>query len=111
MPTAYLGEFEQQLLLVILRLGAGAYGVEIARELEQQTGRRVSRVALYATLDRLERKGLLRWKLAKGTPARRELPRRGYAVTPGGVAALRSSRETLNRLWRGVEHLLKGSPS
>jgi PadR family transcriptional regulator PadR len=53
MATAYLGEFEHLLLLAILRLGAGAYGLPIARELETRAGRRVSRGALYTSLDRL----------------------------------------------------------
>jgi PadR family transcriptional regulator, regulatory protein PadR len=106
--ATYLGEFERHLLLAILRLGGEAYGVNIARELEAQADRKVSRGALYATLDRLERKGLVRWKPESGAAARRGLPRRAYTVTAGGRAALRESRERLHRLWRGVEHLLKG---
>src|SRR3954468_23346850 len=109
--AAYLGEFEQHRLLAILRLGAEAFGPNIARELEAQADRKVSRGALYATLDRLERKGLVRWKPEPGTTARRGLPRRTYTVTAGGRAALRESRDRLHRLWRGVEHLLKGPVS
>jgi PadR family transcriptional regulator len=110
MPDPYLGEFEHQLLLVVLGLGPAASGVDIARELEARAGRKVSRGALYATLDRLETKGLLRWKLAPGYAARDGLPRRQYAVTAAGIATLRASREVLQRLWRGVEHLLKPTP-
>ena len=102
----YLGEFEQLLLLTVLRLGAEAYGVDIARDLEARAGRRVSRGALYTSLDRLENKGLLRWKAGAGTPEREGLPRRLYHVTPTGVAALRESRDILKRMWRGIEHLL-----
>ena len=72
----YLGEFEQQMLLVIVRLGDEANGAEIARELERRAGRRVSRGALYTTLDRLEDKGLVRWTTVPGTEARDGLPRR-----------------------------------
>jgi DNA-binding PadR family transcriptional regulator len=104
---AYIGEFEQLLLLAVLRLEAEAYGLEIARELEARAGRAVSRSALYTSLDRLEDKGLVRWKAASGTPARNGLPRRLYEVTPAGVAALRASREVLRRMWRGIEHHLK----
>jgi PadR family transcriptional regulator len=104
---AYLGEFEQLLLLAVLRLGAEAYGLDIARELEARAGRTVSRGALYTSLDRLEDKGLLRWKAAEGTPARNGLPRRLYAVTPAGMLALRASRDTLRRMWRGLDHLFK----
>jgi PadR family transcriptional regulator len=107
----YLGEFEQHLLLAILRLGGEAYGPNIARELEVEADRKVSRGALYATLDRLERKGLVRWKPEPGGAARRGLPRRTYSVSAGGRAALRESRDRLHRLWRGVEHLLKGPVS
>jgi PadR family transcriptional regulator, regulatory protein PadR len=106
-PPAYLGEFEQLLLLAVLRLDAEAYGLDIARELEARAGRTVSRGALYTSLDRLEDKGLLRWKTAVGSDARGGLPRRLYAVTPAGVSALRASRDTLRRMWRGVEHLLR----
>jgi DNA-binding PadR family transcriptional regulator len=104
---AYLGEFEQLLLLAVLRLDADAYGLDIARELEARAGRSVSRGALYSSLDRLEDKGLLRWKTAVGSDARGGLPRRLYSVTPAGVSALRASRDTLRRMWRGVEHLLR----
>src|SRR3954471_1726667 len=106
MATAYLGEFEHLLLLTVLRLGSEAYGLDIARELEDRAGRRVSRGALYTSLDRLETKGLLRWKVAAGTPEREGLPRRRYTVTAAGVAALRESRDVLKRMWRGLEHLL-----
>jgi PadR family transcriptional regulator, regulatory protein PadR len=102
---SYLGEFEQLLLLTVLRLGSDAYGVEIARDLESRAGRRVSRGALYTSLDRLEDKGFLRWKAGAGPPQREGLPRRLYAVTPGGIAALRESRNVLRRMWRGIEHL------
>jgi PadR family transcriptional regulator len=107
MAPAYLGEFEQLLLLAILRLGSDACGLEIARELDATAGRAISRGALYTSLDRLEDKGLLRWKVAAGTPERRNLPRRQYAVTPAGLAALRASRDTLLRMWRGLDDVLK----
>jgi PadR family transcriptional regulator PadR len=104
---AYLGEFEQLLLLAVLRLGAGAHGLDIARELGARAGRTVSRGALYTSLDRLEDKGLVRWNAAEGTPARNGLPRRLYVVTPAGMAAVRASRDTLRRMWRGLDHLFK----
>lgn len=106
MPPAYLGEFEQLLLLAILRLGSAAFAPEIARELEARADRRVSRGHLYTSLDRLEEKGLLRWKVMSGTDVRDSLPRRAYTVTPAGVAALRASRDVLQRMWRGLEELL-----
>ena len=105
--TQPIGELEQLILLAILRLGPGAYGLSIARELEAQAGRRLSRGALYTSLDRLEAKGFLRWKLEAGGPERQSLPKRVYTVLPRGVAALRSSQRILRRMWRGLDRVLK----
>ena len=102
-----LGEFEHLLLLAILRLGADAYGLTIARELEEHAKRRVSRGALYTTLDRLEAKGLVRWKIGPGTRERGGLPRRCYTVSARGIAALRSSQQILQQMWRGLDDVLK----
>ena len=86
-PPAYLGEFEQLLLLAVLRLGAAAFAPDIARELESRAGRSVSRGHLYTSLDRLEDKGLLRWRAMPGHAARDGLPRRLYTVTAAGLTA------------------------
>jgi len=110
MPPAYLGEFEQQVLLVILRLGGEAYGPAIGMELERRAGRRVSRGALYTTFDRLEDKGLLRWRTVPGTEARDGLPRRLYAVTAAGLTALRAARDVVRSLWDGLDARLKKEP-
>jgi PadR family transcriptional regulator, regulatory protein PadR len=109
MRPAPLGELEQLILLAALRLGAEAYGLSIARELEAHAGRRLSRGALYTSLERLELKGLIRWKLESGGPERRGLPKRMYAVTPRGVAALRASQRILRRMWSGLDDVLKES--
>jgi DNA-binding PadR family transcriptional regulator len=106
--TSPIGELEQLILLAILRLGPDAYGLSIARELETQAGRRLSRGALYTSFDRLEAKGWLRWKLEAGGPERQGLPRRIYTVTAHGVAALRTSQQVLQRMWRGLDRVLKG---
>jgi DNA-binding PadR family transcriptional regulator len=107
MAPAYLGEFEHLLLLTVLRLGSTAYGVDIARELEARAGRQVSRGALYTSLDRLEDKGLLRWRVMPGNAARDGLPRRLYTVTAAGLTALRASRNVLQRMWQGLDQVLK----
>jgi DNA-binding PadR family transcriptional regulator len=105
--TTVLGELEQLILLAILRLGADAYGLCIARELETQAGRRLSRGALYTSLERLEAKGLVRWRLEAGGPERQALPKRVYTVMPRGVAAVRGSQQVLRRMWQGLGHVLK----
>ena len=107
MSSLPLGEFEQLVLLAILRLGADAYGVTVAGELEQRAGRRVSRGALYTTLDRLETKGLVRWKISAGSRERDGLPRRCYAVSERGLASLRASRQVLKRMWSGLDDVLR----
>jgi PadR family transcriptional regulator, regulatory protein PadR len=70
MGMDHLGEFEQVVLLSVLRLGSGAYGVPIRQEIKLRAKRRVTIGALYATLDRLEAKGYLRSWLADPTPRR-----------------------------------------
>ena len=59
------------------------------------------------SLDRLETKGFLRWRLEQGGPARQELPKRVYTVLPRGLSALRSSQRILRRMWRGLDYILK----
>jgi PadR family transcriptional regulator, regulatory protein PadR len=106
----YLGEFEQLVLLAVLRLRDEATGVGIAATLEKEAGRRVARGALYTTLDRLEDKGLVSWRLIAGGEARARVPRRLYAVTPRGLTALRASHQVLRRMARGLEAVLKETP-
>lgn len=108
--TPPIGELEQLLLLAVLRLGSDAYGLSIARELEAQAGRRLSRGALYTSLDRLEGKGFVRWTLETGGPERQGLPKRVYVVLPRGLAALRASQRILRRMWRGLDRVLKEQP-
>src|SRR5688500_11424468 len=104
---AILGELEHLVLLSILRLRTEAYGLSIARELQAQAGRPLSRGALYTSLDRLELKGLVRWHLETGGPERRGLPKRVYSLTPRGVTAVRASHKLLKRMWRGLDDVLK----
>ncbi len=102
----YLGEFEQLVLLAALRLKEEAFGPGIAAELEERAGRRVSRGALYGTLDRLEKKGFLNWTEDVGGPERSGQPMRLFQVTKEGLAALRASREAVRKLEAGLEELL-----
>jgi DNA-binding PadR family transcriptional regulator len=101
-----LGEFEQLVLLAVLRLGDDAYGVPIQRELEERAGRRVTVGALYATLDRLEGKRLLHSWFADPTPQRGGRSKRYFRPTPEGLEALAESKAALDRMWQGVR--LKG---
>jgi len=106
MRAAFPGEFEQMVLLAILQLGDDAFALQVIRELDGRAGRRVSRGALYKTLERLEGKGFLEWEVEDPTPGRGGHPRRRFRVTPAGVAALQTSRDALFRLWKGLDAVL-----
>jgi PadR family transcriptional regulator PadR len=106
MSAAYLGEFEQIVLLAVLRLGEGAYGVPIRQAIAERAGRPVTVGALYATLDRLESKGLVHSWFADPTPQRGGRSKRYFRVLPKGLEALAESRTMLQNMWRGV-HLKK----
>ena len=106
MGRNFLGEFEQRVLLAILRSDANAYPIEIRREVTRASGVEPSRGAFYTTLDRLETKKLVRWIAESGDAGRDGLPQRKFIVTPEGVKALRASRRTLLELWTGLEDVL-----
>lgn len=102
-----LGELEQSILLAVMRLGDGAYGLSIREELEQRAGRNLSHGAAYATLDRLVGKGYLESRLGDSTPSRGGKRKRYFSVTAAGVEALRVSREALISLWSGLEEIFE----
>lgn len=93
-------------LLAILQLRNGAYGPSISGELERTAGRSVSRGALYSALGRLEEKGFLRWELEQPGPDRGGHAKRRFALTEAGLAALRTYRAALLRLWSNLEGVL-----
>ena len=99
----YLGEFEQVVLLAVLRLEAEGYGVTIRAEIEERTGRDVSVGAVYATLDRLQTKGLLESREGRPVARRGGRAPRHFSVTDAGRTALDRSRRMLDSLWEGVE--------
>ena len=103
MTKQHLGEFEQMVLLAVLQLKESAYAPDISHQLEKSAARRVSRGALYATLERLERKGLLRWKIEAATSDRGGHRKRLFEVTAAGVEVLRTSRSALENLWSGLD--------
>lgn len=102
MRDHYLGEFEQVVLLAVLRLGDDAYGVPIRREIEKRGGRKVTVGALYSTLDRLEAKGYVSSWFAGPTPERGGRSRRYFRVEPAGAESLARAKEMLERMWKGV---------
>jgi PadR family transcriptional regulator, regulatory protein PadR len=103
-PGSPLGTFEEQVLLAVLRTGDAAYGMNVRREIEDVTGRSVAIGAVYATLDRLEQKGL-----ASSTRADvAGVERRVFTLESAGSRALAESRDMRDALWRGVRLGVEG---
>lgn len=99
----HLGDFEQIVLLAVVRLGEDAYGVPVRHEIEQRTGRSLTVGALYRTLDRLEEKGYVSSWFSDPTPERGGRSKRYFRVDPLGMRALHRSHEELAAMWEGVE--------
>ena len=97
-----LGTFEQAVLLAVVRLGEDAYGRAILKAVQLRLKRDAAAGAVHATLERLERKGLVSSRLGPGTPVRAGRARRYYRVQPSGIRALNDARRTVNNIWRGV---------
>ena len=101
-------DFEQQVLLAVWRLGDGAYGTSVRDELETRTGREVAHGAVYVTLVRLEKKGLLRSHVADPTPIRGGKAKRYFAITPAGIAGVTAAKERMDALWDGLPDVAEG---
>jgi PadR family transcriptional regulator, regulatory protein PadR len=105
MAGRLLTDFELMILLATLRVGEGAYGVLIARELERTGGRSVLFSAVYAALDRLERQGLVSSVVGDPTPERGGRAKRLFTVTPEGIRAVKDTKRALTALWTNVRAL------
>ena len=105
--TAVLGDFEQLVLLGVLRLGDRAYGAAIREEIHERSGRNVSINAVYTTLDRLEDKGLLRSWIGDPTAERGGRRRKFFALRPAGEAALRQAYTAFQAMAHGFETRLE----
>jgi PadR family transcriptional regulator PadR len=94
-----LGVLEEQILVAVLRTRGEAYGMEVRREIERVTGRDLAIGAVYATLDRLEAKGLVSSSRTFGEGPSRRL----FELRREGARALAETRAMRERLWRGVD--------
>ena len=97
----YLGEFELVVLLALARLGDGAYGASIHGEILETTGRDVSIPAVYVTLKRMERKGLVASRMGQSDSSAGR-PTRNYRILDEGEEAIQRSRELFARLTDGL---------
>jgi DNA-binding PadR family transcriptional regulator len=101
MPIS-IGEFEQLLLLAVLRLGDDAYGVTIRRAVEDATGRQVAAGAVYTALSRLESRGLVSSRAGDTAPERTGMRRRYYRVQPEGARVVDRTLRHLEAMSRGL---------
>jgi PadR family transcriptional regulator, regulatory protein PadR len=99
----FLGEFEHIVVLALLRLADQAYGVTVRQEIEVRTDREVSIGAIYATLDRLEKKGYVKSHLGDPTPERGGRSKRFFHVTAKGVAAVNRTHRALRSMTEGLD--------
>ena len=98
----FLGEFEQLVLLALLRLQDEAYGMAVRREIAERADRDVSIGAVYATLDRLEEKGLVRSKTGAASESRGGRPRKCFTITGAGAKALERSQQAVRQMLEGL---------
>ena len=103
MGRTFLGEFEQIVMLALARVGEGAYAVSIHDEIQRTTGKSVSIPAVYVTLSRLEKKGLVVSQMGDSSPRPGGRAKRHFELSSEGKAALAKSRQLLDRLWDGLE--------
>ena len=104
----FVGEFELYVLLALAHQGDEAYGVTIRREIEARTGRTIAIGAVYATLARLEEKGLVRFRLSDPQPQPGGRARKYFTLTPSGARALRHATRMLARMMAGLSPELRG---
>ena len=104
----FVGEFELCVLLAVGHLGDEAYGVTVRREIEARTGRTIAIGAVYATLARLEGKGLVHFRLSDPQPLQGGRARKYFSLTGPGVRAVRHSTEMICRMIAGLSPKLRG---
>jgi PadR family transcriptional regulator PadR len=97
-----LGAFEQAVLLAVWRLGSAAYGRAVLKDVQSVLDRQIAAGAIYATLDRLEHKGLLDSRVEEGSAVRASRVRRYYVLTAPGIRSLNESKASLEQMWRGT---------
>ncbi|HET7220955.1 MAG TPA: PadR family transcriptional regulator [Vicinamibacterales bacterium] len=106
---AAIGDFEQLILLALVRLGPDAYGVTIRQEIEGRTGRAISPGALYTALDRMEKRGFVSSRLGEPTPERGGKRKRLYTLEAAGERALARVYDSLRQMASGMAARLRAA--
>lgn len=104
-----LGEFEQKVLMALIRLGTNAYGVTIRQEISKRSRRDVSVGAVYTTLSRLEEKGFVKSEVGESTPERGGRAKKYFQITAPGNRALEASLSVVHQF--GFHKSTSGVPA
>jgi PadR family transcriptional regulator PadR len=102
MSKDHLGNLELVVLLALIRLGDGAYGVPISKEIEERSGRDVALGSVYAALERLGKKGLVTSSLGDPTPERGGRAKRYFEISAKGLREVRDAQRMLTSMWRNL---------
>jgi DNA-binding PadR family transcriptional regulator len=102
MSRELLGHFELLVLLALLRVGEEAYGVPVANEISESTGKRAILASVYNTLERLAEKGLVTSTVGEPTSERGGRAKRYFTITTEGLREVRAAKKALTVLWRGI---------
>ena len=97
-----MGDFERAVLLAIMHLRGEGYAVSSGDEIERRTGRRVSLGAIYATVDRLEKKGFVTSTLGEATEERGGKRKRLYKILAPGRRALNDAMVIAEKMWAPI---------
>jgi DNA-binding PadR family transcriptional regulator len=106
--AAILGEFEAVVLLALLRLGNGTWGAAIRRDIQERLGRELPVSVVYVTLQRLEKKGMVRSYVGEPTRERGGRRRRHYLIDTAGEQALGRTYRAFKTMTEGLEGTLQG---
>ncbi len=106
MKRAYLGEFEELVLLAVASLHDGAYGLEVQRVLKDEARRNVALATVHSALYRLERKGYVQSELGGATRQRGGRRKRLFTITGAGLSTLAEARAVREHLWQRTQGVL-----
>ena len=108
LSSKLLGNFELMVLLAVIRLGDAAYGVPIAKDVEDSTSHEVLVGSVYAALERLEKKGFVESQVGESTPERGGRAKRYFRITKEGLRQVRLTHGALTKLWQTIPALQGG---
>jgi len=110
MSKQHLGELEELILLLIIMLEPDdAYGLEIRRALKEHAARTITIGAVHGTVNRLEKKGLVKSQLGGATEERGGRRKRLFTITAHGKSVLQQSRDVKVNLWQQIPELALGN--